>query len=222
MKFTAILSSFTLVTAMSACSSSSSGNQTGVPIPETDVLVTELVSREGQLRATIGEYELDGQDIPTSGTASYSGLIALHGDSVDVGADGSRPNAIVGDLKISIGFSGDGSAAGTIDNFYYVHSSVPLTENVTVPAVEGALAITDGIVVREDSYLYTGNDSQLIANVEGEIDFPDNFSAETSGGVNSVGGLLYGKFYENGIDGKFAGSISGNSELTGVYVAVAE
>ena len=194
----------------SACSTETPATMPSIPIDE-------ITSRVDVLNAEISDYRLVSEEMPISGSANYSGLFSLHGSSINPTDEEERVNVVIGDLELNVTFSGSGNATGTIDNFYYVHGSVPLDGTATIPAVEGSLTITNGELER--SYI---NYPELIANVEGEIDLPDDFITEVAGGTTGVSGQLYADFYENGITGDFEGSLSGDEEVSGFFIAVEE
>ncbi|WP_108385948.1 hypothetical protein [Yoonia sediminilitoris] len=146
-------------------------------------------------------------DIPTTGSANYSGYVNTFVDTQSFG-DG----LIVGDLSLRIGFSGDGEVEGKVDDFVFIdlqdNSNNLPPRSDPVLSLDGRLNISGGSITRATRT----NPTQFQANLAGGITLPPSISGADSDATAQVAGKMNGDFVEGGV----RGSIVATSAVPGL------
>lgn len=174
---------------VSACESSG-GSDDGVTL-------RQLAQQENALAAAFVGPTLAGAAIPDSGSATYDGQLAFGAETAEF--DGR----LIGQMEMTVGFAGDGSVSGTVDEFVYVNFD-GLDVDAILPTVDGTLTFENGSINRVDQDI----DDQLFADLNGTLVSSVDAFGIAAGTDLVVDGNILGTFGSNYVTGFTDGSIT--------------
>lgn len=102
-----------------------------------------------------------GAEIPTTGEATYAGLLQFGAER------GGDDGFLIGQMNITVGFSGAGTASGAVTDIYYADGNTltPENANAPLPAVMGELTFSNAQINRVDENI----DDQLLVDMDGTL-----------------------------------------------------
>lgn len=188
---------------LTACKSDDDGSGTSY---------TDISDQLDQLTdATEDDVALETADIPTVGTASYTGMLAL--------VDTSETGVLVGQANIDVAFASD-SVTGTVNDFIYAEDVSDQSQEL--PSVDGTLTFENGFIDRTA----TSSDPQILTELTGTLNAPvDMFGIDANTDID-LQSDFEGVFGEESVSGYVSGTIEPASGATvdvgGVILTVEE
>lgn len=197
----------TSLMALAACGGSSSTVERGVTLGEVRAQGLSL------FEAVDAASPIETDAIPTSGTASYAGILSF---SRDAGPD---TEGLVGQVDMTVGFTGAGSVDGTVSDFVYGADS-SADPSTILPEVDGVLTFENGSINR----MAGPDDAQFGAEFTGTLNAPVEMFGIAAGTDVAVDGGFGGFFYEGAIAGEVGGTMTPDGgaaiEIDGSILAV--
>lgn len=179
-----------VISVLGACGGGSSGD--GLPSFES---VDDAVAAAAAAQDRIDAFDLTPlAEIPTTGSATYEGVIAINDEDATDAADAS----VLGGVAITLDFADAANATGTAGNFLDT-AGTPVDGTLTFSNFGYAQGTNNGSVTAElDGQLAnvgrTGTDADYIYDMQGGGLFQgDNAAAITllmNGAVSEVGGTV--------------------------------
>ncbi|PRY75447.1 hypothetical protein CLV80_11234 [Yoonia maritima] len=191
------------VSTLSACEFGDDGSGTSYSDISAEVdRLTEV---------TENDVVLETADIPTMGTASYLGVLAL--------VDTSNTRALMGQTQIDVAFETD-SVTGTVNDFVYAEDVSDQSKEL--PSVDGTLTFENGFIDRTA----TSSDPQILTELTGTLNAPvDMFGIDANTDID-LQSDFEGVFGEESVSGYVSGTIEPASGATvdvgGVILTVEE
>ena len=232
LKIAAAAAALSLSACGGATTSSTTSTVTTEPVVETGIEGIDLIGAGTFTKAELNGLitvlnmpdedpdeplgQITGSDIPTSGTATYNGFIALGTASIG----GSQ----VGRMEMTVGFAGAGTITGQATDFGDSlfepadDEQALLDGSSIVSDIPGTLTISNGEIDRNA----TGEFEQITAELKGDLDFsygngdPDLAAFAGTLGLSLVDDPEEGPIVVGGVFGEYSGSQFDGVEVVGV------